>query len=1154
MDYYSKILIISLIKIVLSTSRRQYNSHKIDNSNVYRYEPVILVEEPPIGTLVVDLSQRLGLNLDTSDYKFRFYSPSSTISNYFLVDQLTGHVKTQRNIDREFLCDARICGPCSLANCSLTVEVVASSPPSANSISKQKFVSFNIIIEDKNEFAPTFPKSYFTLNITENTPPGFIIPLEPARDKDSKKTLVSYSVAPVNYDPEIGFINETEIQRLNSKIRIQTSPQLSLVIIEPFDYEIEKELRFKIKASDNGWPVLSDYCLVTLKVTDINDNLPVFDRIDYEYKIDENTRPDTRLIRVHASDADDGLNGLVSYSLDLDSSIDDFFTIDEKTGWISTRSILDYEYQRVYRFSVKARDHGVNSMPVYASVTIFLNDLNDNAPNISLSIPEDIYMFNDGKMYVSEWTNSGAFLSQITVTDLDSGVNGQVKLEIEPNDEYFGLENLFGNIYSLILKKEMDREKHSMFKIALRASDFGTPILTSSLVLEIHVLDENDNVPKFRQNEYHYSIEESNQISNKEKNIVILGRLEADDKDFGDNGRVLFEILNQTKGLPFKINSLTGDLSVNLWMLDREKISSYEFKVICIDNGRPQLQSEANVFVKILDINDNEPKFSQKPLVFDIYEDLALYSKFGRVNASDADEPNSFNSTVQYIIIDDDNVFFTRIFSLNVDTGDFYLVGKIDYEEHPFYEFQIMAYDLGTPRLASKTNVRINIIDVNDNRPQIISPNKKEFPLVFNKSQTGDLFQIKAYDADSYDNSKLKYEIRKQFKFDYLFEEPIEIDFFTIDLFSGTISIQVSHDGIFCIDVQVTDSSRTNPLSVTSKIFIVINKNLSEDILFLRDFFNANLSLDDKRVINLKNFISGKSNEALDDDFESHSGFLVKKSRFTEDFFGKNYKLVLVLIFFASIMMLCIIISIFVMILYRRQKALIIKKQNKLITESNDERTNLYVNDLNKQRRFVDEYQTEYGKIRTQAMMNIDLNLNSSEDQTTLIRRAANSPASSNVSSSNNSSTDASNQTESSILLGVSNKKHDVDSDSNIYDSSTFRTFKTGSYRIKDDDYARIQQAKIKRNDSHNKYSTLPFKNHDDTSIMSERKTSISSLSIGDSSNEITHTNKIPNFFFKDENEFKKLMNKQKINCKHVIISEDSAITTTSIPNNGSFL
>jgi hypothetical protein len=71
---------------------------------------------------------------------------------------------------------------------------------------------------------------------------------------------------------------------------------------------------------------------------------------------------------------------------------------------------------------------------------------------------------------------------------------------------------------------------------------------------------------------------------------------------------------------------------------------------------------------------------------------------------------------------------------------------------------------------------------------------------------------------------------------------------------------------------------------------------------------------------------------------------------------------------------------------------------------------------------------------------------------------------------------------------------------------------------------------------------------------MSERKTSISSLSIGDSSNEITHTNKIPNFFFKDENEFKKLMNKQKINCKHVTISEDSAITTTSIPNNGSFL
>lgn len=99
---------------------------KSSSSNVFRLEPVVLVEEPPIGTLVLDLAAPLGITEPLGDYKFRFYSPQSLTAHYFLIDPLTGHVKTQRTLDREYLCETKVCGPCAAtnSNCTLPVEIV----------------------------------------------------------------------------------------------------------------------------------------------------------------------------------------------------------------------------------------------------------------------------------------------------------------------------------------------------------------------------------------------------------------------------------------------------------------------------------------------------------------------------------------------------------------------------------------------------------------------------------------------------------------------------------------------------------------------------------------------------------------------------------------------------------------------------------------------------------------------------------------------------------------------------------------------------------------------------------------------------------------------------------------------------------------------
>lgn len=422
------------------------------SSNVYRLAPIKVTEEPAIGTLILDLASALNIHdLATSDYKFRFYSPHSISAHYFLIDQLTGQVKTQRSIDREYLCETNACGPCKNdQNCSLPIQIVVGTSTLSkgrnHGMVQQKFVSFDVLVEDKNEFAPKFSLDAITIDINENTPENFMIPVEAAVDRDSRQSEITYSIMPVDdYNQVISNGN------LDSRIRLDTTKsnngldantQLNLVILEPFNYEIEKELSFKILASDGD--VKSSQIgeqLVTLKIVDLNDNLPVFDRSEYEYRLDEDkAMPGTRLIRVHATDKDDGLNGQVRYyfiegslkseSTDMQSQqsvpIKNLFQIDESTGWISVNENMQLDYEQIptYRLTVRAQDMGLaNSMPVFTNVIIYLNDVNDNAPEIGLTLPSSIDDFEANKygakkkmirnMEISEWTMPDTFLAQV---------------------------------------------------------------------------------------------------------------------------------------------------------------------------------------------------------------------------------------------------------------------------------------------------------------------------------------------------------------------------------------------------------------------------------------------------------------------------------------------------------------------------------------------------------------------------------------------------------------------------------------------------------------------------------------------------------------------------------------------------------------------
>lgn len=836
-------------------------------SNVFRFEPIVLIEEPPIGTLVLDLANKLDIkDLATSDYKFRFYSPQSITSHYFLIDQLTGHVKTQRTLDREFLCETKVCGPCtSTSNCSLPIEIVATQTQNQKSsfnkhqMTIQKFVSFDVIIEDKNEFAPKFPKEIIYLNISEGAPANFSIPIEPAMDRDSKQTQIKYTLEPV-LDNEIDKSNyQLELEKLNSKIRLlidqssNSQSQLNLILLEPFDYEQQKEVRFKILASDDGpgQKVLTGSCLVVLNIIDMNDNLPIFDNNQYEYRLDEDKAlAGTRLIRVHATDKDDGLNAQVKYSL-VDQN--DLFQIDSQTGWISVSPIanLDYEQMSTHRLIVKAQDSGLaNSMPVFTNCIIYLNDVNDNPPRINISLPSSIDDFNtnltinsQNQIELSEWTMPNTFIAQVLVTDLDSGLNGKVKLElhefkqksnldydldeesewIESND--FSLIHLFNNIYSLMLKQALDREMYDKYLINITATDYGQPVaLKTSLKLNIKILDENDNKPVFiilpniskidkKSNklvEYEFNITE---VVFSEEEWLNLGKVKAVDYDTGKNALITYELEPVDK--LFRIDSKTGLIQAQIQALDREKQDSYEFTLIAKDSLNKE---SVKLRINLLDANDNEPRFEKSVYRFQIYENYFNPDRvYARLGAFDLDKENTSFSTIRFGLLDQNDYF--RINSL---TGELFQTKEFDFERMDYLELRAIVYDNfnKTPSLNSTCLIQFEIIDLNDNPPVLDSPNDSDMPLVYSlDSLLNDslrtqidfdsnrlltkILKLNASDLDSGLNSKLIYSIERQVKLkqekhlDIENEQDELLELFSLDPRSGVLSAKIEFNKKF---------------------------------------------------------------------------------------------------------------------------------------------------------------------------------------------------------------------------------------------------------------------------------------------------------------------------------------------------------------------
>ncbi|XP_030595791.1 protocadherin alpha-C2-like isoform X8 [Archocentrus centrarchus] len=532
-------------------------------------------EELENGALVGDIVRDLGLDLrKLSTRRIRITSDSGR--RYFTINHKTGKLVVSDRIDRETFCEFS-------GTCSRNLEVVLENPLEVHNV--------EVEILDVNDNAPQFPRDEYQLEVSESAVPGSRFHIEGAQDADDGSNSVKqYRLSPNDH------------LTLDSIKAFSNNKHIEFILKKSFDREQMPSHQLILTAMDGGTPQRTGTAKINVRVLDANDNSPTFDSSVYKVKLSENSPKGALVIKLNATDPDDGLNGEVFYSFSsyTPERVRQMFSMDTDTGEIRVKNNTDYEETNSYEMYIQAMDKGPAPTAVHCKVVVEVLDVNDNIPEIvlsSLSSP------------VREDARADTVVALISVIDRDSGTNKQVTLEIMPNLP-FRIKS-FRNHYTIVTSAFLDRETISSYNVTVSAVDGGTPPLSSQMTFKVDVADVNDNPPRFEQTSYTVYITENNA---PDASLCIVKAMDA---DAGENARITYTVLNDNNhGIPIasyvSIKPNTGE-AYALRAFDFEKLREFHFQIKAQDNGVPPLSRVATVYVYIMDQNDHVPRIVYPP-------------------------------------------------------------------------------------------------------------------------------------------------------------------------------------------------------------------------------------------------------------------------------------------------------------------------------------------------------------------------------------------------------------------------------------------------------------------------------------------------------------------------------------------------------------
>ncbi|XP_034545016.1 protocadherin alpha-8-like isoform X6 [Notolabrus celidotus] len=631
-------------------------------------------EEVDKGTAVGNLAKDLNLGVQQL-HSAGLQINSGYDKRYFDVNHESGVLFVSERIDREELCP-------TTAKCSLNIEAILSNPRSLHRI--------EVLITDINDNAPSFMKDMTEIDMYESTYVGERHPLPIARDADvGVNSVKTYKLNANDYF-------SLDIQGIGDQ-----SVSAELVLQKALDREKQAVIELTLTAIDGGKPHKTGTLQIKVNVLDVNDNPPLFSKSLYKVQVVENENIGTTLLTLTATDLDDGVNAQLVYSFTERDSLrpDDKFALDENTGEITVKGSIDYEENQAYEIRVQARDEGTPPRSAHSKVLVEVLDVNDNAPEISVS---------SLMSPVKEDAEIGTAVAMVTITDRDGGKNGLTNCKVSDSLP-FKLKSNYKNYYSLLVDGPLDRESVSHYNVSITATDEGTPPLSSTSVITVHISDVNDNPPLFSEPLINLYVKENSPIGTTIHTLTTL------DSDLNENSKATYHLINSSPKTTqyasmVTVNPETGDI-VSLQSFNFEELKTFQFKVQATDSGVPPLSSNVTVNVLILDENDNTPNI------------LAPYSEHGSVNSESipysaeagyfvakiraVDSDSGYNALLSYHFEPKGN----NLFRIGTSTGEIRTKRRMSDNDLKTHPLVVSVSDNGEPSLSATVSIDVVVVE-----------------------------------------------------------------------------------------------------------------------------------------------------------------------------------------------------------------------------------------------------------------------------------------------------------------------------------------------------------------------------------------------------------------------------------------------------------